>query len=270
MLGLQGNLTSEFQSLLRKTGTMHVVVASGTNITFIAGYLLYIFTPFFGRRKAVFWAGGGIIFYIILAGFQAPIIRAGIMGGFALLSIYFGRQYYGLLSLIITILLMILINPKYAVDIGFQLSALATFSLLTVRPYLLNFKLIKLIERNRIFGEALITAVSMQIMIYPLIFFYFGQISIISLIVNPLVLWVIPILMVLGILIFIFGFIYFPLAQIISYFAFGFLYFFTQLVSFFGKWKLWGMEVSTKPSLLLIGGYYLLLFSYFWHKKLKR
>ena len=78
-LGSKGALTAEFYNRTKLTGVAHVVVASGTNVTFVVSFLMGVLTLFLTRRKAIFFVILGIILYLFISGFEAPLIRAAIM-----------------------------------------------------------------------------------------------------------------------------------------------------------------------------------------------
>jgi len=254
VLGVKSSLPYDFNEALRNTGVIHVVVASGTNITFVVVFLIFIFNRFFNRRLAILLSFLGIIFYSAMAGFQAPIVRASLMALTVLSSQILGRQSFGLLSLTFAVLMMLFINPLYIQDVGFQLSVMATLGLLAIGPIFKRWKFFSI----PFIGEDLKTTLSAQIMVLPILLFSFGKVSILSPIVNALVLWVIPPVMILGFVIAVLGLIYFPLAQIVSYFAYGFLFYFVEMVRFFGKIE-WGKISIENPSGFLALGYYLIL-----------
>src|SRR3989344_6991423 len=90
-IGSKSGIPAEFWDKLRNSGTAHVVVASGMNVSLVAGFLINFFILFFKRRKALVLALIGIWLYAVLSGFDAPIVRAAIMGSIAFLAQEMGR-----------------------------------------------------------------------------------------------------------------------------------------------------------------------------------
>src|SRR3989344_1544264 len=136
VLGTKSNLDNRFLDKLKNTGTIHIVVASGTNISIFAGGLMYILINIFkAHRKAA--VAGAIIFiwaYIFFIGFQPPIVRAGIMGTIAFAAQILGKEGEGMRALLISAVLMLLIVPQWLFDLGFQLSFLATAGVMFFSP----------------------------------------------------------------------------------------------------------------------------------------
>ncbi|MDP1760070.1 MAG: ComEC/Rec2 family competence protein, partial [Candidatus Woesebacteria bacterium] len=132
------NMPEQFWDKLKATGTAHIVVASGTNVTMTAGFLLSISTYFLKRKKAIWIVIAGILTYVIISGFDAPIIRAGIMGGILFISQEKGRLVSGWRVLIYTCLVMLLIKPIWITDLGFILSFVATLSLMLFQKKINN------------------------------------------------------------------------------------------------------------------------------------
>lgn len=260
VLGVKSDLISEFNNDLKNTGTMHVVVASGMNITYIAGFLILLFKRFFNRRLAISLSFFGIFFYMALAGFQAPIIRAGIMGMISYTGQVLGKQKWGFLSLVVTVIMMLFINPFYVTDVGFQLSVAATAGLLLIQPLLTRIMIINKIIKIPMVGDSLATSISAQLAVLPILLTSFGTVSVLSPFINSLILWVVPWVMILGAIIAILGLIIMPLAHLVAYICYGFLFFFCETVSFFGK-SGGGIVRINNLSVFFGIGYYLILFS---------
>src|SRR5688572_8036350 len=75
-LGSKGSLTESFWKDIQRVGVSHVVVASGTNVTFFVSFLMGVLTIFVSRRKAIPFAIVGVVLYLFLSGFDAPLVRA--------------------------------------------------------------------------------------------------------------------------------------------------------------------------------------------------
>ena len=126
-------MPESFWEKLKSTGTAHVVVASGTNVTMTVGFLVGILTTFLKRRTAIWITLLGILIYVTISGFDAPIVRAGIMGSILLLGQEKGRVASSWRVLIYSGLIMLLIKPIWITDLGFILSFVATISLMLMQ-----------------------------------------------------------------------------------------------------------------------------------------
>ena len=136
LFGIKKQMPENFWQNLRKTGTLHLVVASGQNVTLVAGFLIETLVIFISRRKAVVLAMIGIILYVLMVGAEAPVVRAGIMIGFTYLAQIFGREQNGGVGLVFAAAVMLLLSPLMLFDIGFQLSFMAMAGIITIYPRL--------------------------------------------------------------------------------------------------------------------------------------
>ncbi|HVT00804.1 MAG TPA: ComEC/Rec2 family competence protein [Patescibacteria group bacterium] len=191
VLGQKGDFSKQYLNAIQRTGLLHVIAASGMNVTMVTAFLLLLFSGFLKRQYALVITAIFIIFYAGLAGFQASIVRASIMAIFALGAGVIGRQNTSLLALFFAAFLMLFISPPLLTNIGFQLSFAATLGIVLIDPVL------KVMGKNVIFEDAR-TTLAAQIATTPILLFYFGSYSPVSVIANLLIFWTIPPLMILG------------------------------------------------------------------------
>ncbi len=196
VIGSKSGIPNDFWEALKKSGTAHVVVASGMNIALIAGFLLSFFTLFFKRGKALLLTLIGIWMYAVLSGFDAPIVRAALMGSIGFSAQEFGRISQTIRTLVITGLIMILVKPEWAIDVGFLLSFFATLSIVLFQKKILKF----LKSVPSIVREDFATTLAAQIGVAPILYFAFGQLNIFSPIINIIILWTVPPITIIGML----------------------------------------------------------------------
>jgi competence protein ComEC len=252
IFGGKYGMDRSFEEDLRVTGVLHVIAASGMNVTFVTGALIAILSIFLRRQFVLVVAGFGVVFYMFLAGFEESIVRAGIMALLAFGAGLFGRQYFGIYALAVTFYLMIFYNPSVLFEVGFQLSFLATLGILTVKPLLDGFR--GFVKLGSI-GQDLTTTLAAQAGVTPVLLSVFGSVGILSIPANLLVLWVVPIVMGLGALGLIAGIFFEPLGALFLYLSVPLLWYFEQAVSFFGGFGLnWVVEALPWE---VVVGYYL-------------
>ena len=261
VFGIKGQMLNDFFNNLKLSGVLHIIAASGMNVTMIGGFLSSFFALFLKRQMAVMLSITGIIFYAFLAGFSASIVRASIMGIIVFSSQILGRQSYASYGLFLTAFIMLFLSPGLIFDIGFQLSFAATAGLLYIRP-LFIFRKLKKIP----FSEDILITLSAQIATLPILLANFGTYSIWSVVVNGLVLWTVPILMIVGGLGALSGLVFEPVGKVFLYLCLPFLLYFKEVVSFFSKGALFSLE--TMPFSFILG-YYLLLLSIILYRKSK-
>lgn len=226
-MGSKVLVTDDFWETLRSTGTAHVVVASGMNVSITAGFIFTCLLIFLPRRRAIFWALVGIWFYVLFCGFEAPLIRAGIMGSTTFLAQFFGRLSYTLKVFGLTIFAMLFVNPLWIGDLGFILSCSATLSLIIFEPKV--SKLLSFVPE--ILKEGLVTSVAAQILVAPIIFFVFGQFVPLSPIYNMLVLWTVPFITIGGMIAGIVSLVSPTIASVMVFFLYPFTWWFVTVVS---------------------------------------
>lgn len=253
--GNQG-LPKDFMDALRTGGVVHVIAASGMNVTFVAGALIGILGAFLKRRLALTIAILGIVFYAFLSGFEPSIVRAAIMACFAFSAALLGRQNFALTSVFITAGLMLFYAPDLLFDVGFQLSFLATLGILLIKP-ILDGGLGRLGKLGGLGSENITTTIAAQIATLPILLSVFGSFGMLSILVNALVLWTVPVLMAIGSIGLLLGFIFEPLGKIVLFTAIPILFYFEKTVMYFGGMNL----VWTIPevSIAIWIGYYLLV-----------
>jgi competence protein ComEC len=194
VLGSKTDMPTEFWESLKATGTAHVVVASGMNVTLVTSFLVNSLVHFIKRQKAIIIALAGAWVYVILSGFDAPLVRAAIMG-----SIAFGAQGVGRLSmafraLILSAGIMLFLKPEWVYDLGFILSFVATLSLIVFEPKIS----ILLSKIPFVLKKDLATTIAAQIGATPILFVTFGNFNPLSPLANALVLWCVPPIMIIG------------------------------------------------------------------------
>lgn len=193
VMGIQNEISKELYSELISSGLLHIVVASGSNISIITAFLIGILSVFIGRKTAIISAIVTVIFYSFIVGLEPAIVRATLMSSFAFIGGLFGRQAYSLLNLVLAALIMLIASPYLVEDIGFYLSFFSTFGIIEIKPLLDSY-----IFRNKILSADLSTTLAAQLATVPLIIVFFHSISVFSVLSNILVLWMVPILMVIG------------------------------------------------------------------------
>lgn len=261
LLGVKEDLPLEFDGNLRKTSTIHIVVVSGQNLTLVAGFLLTL-APFLGRRKTILASFSGVIFYAMLTGLQVPVIRAAIMFLFASGASLLGREKEGWWVLILTALGMLIYNPNWLLSISFQLSFLATIGVVIVAPVLIA----KLKKFPEFLKEDFSVSLCAQALTLPIIASNFHNLSLIGILVNTLILWTIPVIMITGFITLLGAVIDPALGQILALVPGIFLTYFVYVVDIFGKLSFASTEVGDFGVILWIG-YYLVLIALFLHLK---
>ncbi|MFC1654122.1 ComEC/Rec2 family competence protein [Patescibacteria group bacterium] len=264
IFGHKESFSNEFYNYLINTGTIHIVAASGYNITVLAGAVIAIFTLFLSRKLAVLFSLFSIVVYVFISGGSEAVIRAAIMGSMLFLSQFFGRIYYPIWSLLLAVVMMLLFDPTLVGSISLQLSVASTLGIMLIPGWLQNYfprsDNLKILEKiTTFFREDFITTLSAYIVTLPIILIYFDRISIVSIIVNILVLWVVPPLMFFGSLMIFFGLFSQVLSKFVSYFTWPFLEYFIKVVTWWGSLPISSVEIENISPVFAVGYYFVLI-----------
>ncbi len=195
LLGEKSGLSTALTQAFVLAGLIHIVVLSGYNIGVVAEWTLRFFTLFMPRKVALGGVAAVIILFALMAGGGMATIRAALMGLIALVARYLHRPAAALRALIIAALLMLLYNPLVLFDVGFLLSILATFGLITIAPAV-ETKL-RFLPEGGIRSTAA-TTIAVQLFVLPALLYFTGVLSFVSVPINVLVLPFVPLAMLLG------------------------------------------------------------------------
>jgi competence protein ComEC len=177
ILGDKSMLDSETKNSFSATGAMHVLAVSGLHIGLILQILMEVakfFSRFISRKRAVLSILILLWIYSILTGFSPSVIRSIFMFTILVLAQFFGKEQNNINSLFFSAFVLLLFQPMFLFDIGFQLSYLAMVGIYTLyRPieswYQPKNKIIKYFWQGTAVGFAA------QCMTVPLTLYYFHQ-----------------------------------------------------------------------------------------------
>lgn len=261
VLGVKENLDKNFYEALKSTGVLHVVAASGMNVSMVVLALQSVFLTFLRRKITLIVSVLGIAFYAALSGLEPSIIRASIMSAFAILAGLLGRQNYSYLGLFLAGFILLIISPDLIQDVGFQLSFVSTLGIICLKPLMEPLR-VNPCKTNSVTAQLtddFTTTFSAQISTLPILVASFGSYQPLSILVNILILWTIPILMALGAIAAFFSFFAPFLSGIVLFLAYPFLLFFEKTVMLASSITK-PLEIDRLPYILL-AGYYLILLS---------
>ena len=216
LLGIEAGIPDELYEQFNLTGTSHVIVISGSNVAIVAGVVMALFVRLWGRRRALWPTLTGIGLYALLVGGDPAVMRAALMGSLFVVATVLNRQSTALISLGAACWAMTLLNPLTLWDVGFELSSAATAGLILFSPVLTN-GLKQLWPKIRwgghltgglaaqgsllLFGllqDGLLVTLAANLMTLPLVVYYFGRLSLVSLLTNLLIVPVQPFIMLWG------------------------------------------------------------------------
>lgn len=234
IFGAKQTLGNELLDDFKKVGLIHIVVLSGYNITIIAAGIFFAMS-YFGKRNLSFIVSAISIFlFALMVGLGATVIRACIMALIAILARFLGRPADALRWLFIAGFLMLVWNPLLLFyDPSFQLSFMAALGLILFSQPIFSFisrhKISKFIPMKFGIREIVSSTFAVQIFVLPLLIKMSGFVSLISFVVNPIILPLVPWVMAFGAITGALGII--PFIGTILYWPFGALsYFLSEII----------------------------------------
>ncbi|GAB4437016.1 MAG: DNA internalization-related competence protein ComEC/Rec2 [Anaerolineae bacterium] len=276
LLGIETGIPRALYEDFNLTGTSHIIVISGSNISLVAGLLLLLGTRAVGHRYAPPLAIIGIVLYTLLVGADAAVSRAAVMGLVFVLATWVGRPGLALNSLFASAVVLTLLNPLILWDVGFQLSFMATLGLIVLVPPLeqATFGLLQRRLRTEQLGlamallsELLIITLAAQIITGPLIVYHFGRLSLVSLLSNLLILPAQPPIMIVGGLAALAGMLWTPLGQALGWLVWLPLAWSVWIVEQTARLPLASLDLGQFPLWLMLLAYAAIAAGIWWLKQ---
>ena len=203
-----------------QAGLAHAIAASGTQVSMVLALVIALTKRF--SKQLQFGFGVGALFLLVgLTGFEASICRAALMGFGTLFALVLSREVKPLGLLLIAATILLLVNPLWIWDLGFQLSFLATLGLVVTAPPLMA----KLDWMPPAIASIVVVPIAASVWVLPLLLYVFSVVSPYSILVNIIAAPLLWILSIGGMISALAGLIFPPagsvLAQLLDYPAKG-------------------------------------------------
>jgi ComEC/Rec2-related protein len=198
LVGQRNTLPDVVTQAILMVGLTHIIAVSGYNLTI----LLEASRRLFGNRSKLLSTVAALVMifgFLLVAGTSASIVRAAVISVLGLSAWYYGRTVRPLLLILLAAAGTTYANPVYLwADISWYLSFLAFFGIMVLGP----------IVTQKVYGEKeppmlpaiVIESLCAEVMTLPIILYIFGQMSLVSLLANMLVVALIPLAMLLSLI----------------------------------------------------------------------
>jgi competence protein ComEC len=194
VLGERPPSLSDFAEDFRRSGTYHLLVASGSNVGFALGAWWFFsrWVLWWPRRWTLVTAPLASFLYAFMAGGDAPVLRAAVMASAASVGALLGRWDRLEQPLFLSAGILLLWDPSSLFNAGFQMSYAATLAIATVwgRSETDDFSVGARSNGLRLVGrwirDLFVTSLAAQIALAPLLLYYFGRFSWAGLLANIL------------------------------------------------------------------------------------
>ena len=186
LLGERMDLDYETETAFKVSGISHIVAVSGLHVSILFA-LVYLLCLHQRWLTAIFGIPALIVFAAV-AGFSPSITRACIMQILMIMALCLGREYDPPTALAFSALVMLVPNPFIILSISFQLTVGCMAGIFLFREPLAAW-LRK--HMKRWLAESIAVTVSAMSLTTPLLAWHFGTVSLLGVVTNLLVLWVV-------------------------------------------------------------------------------
>lgn len=231
LAGDKVHLDNELRQAYADTGIVHILAISGAHITIF--FLAFAFLLGWIKHRKYHWikyiaALPFIWLYVLVAGAPASAVRAATMFSILGIGLSLQKQPNGINQLLATAFILLCIDPMWLYSVGFQLSFVAVLSIfIFYRPV---YRLLAPAHRIlRSLWGAVAVSIAAEILVAPLIIFYFHLFPAQFIITNILAYLFMGIVLVLGILIVLCSFLP-PVAKALAMITIQLSTFFNKLV----------------------------------------
>lgn len=274
-LGTYTTLPDRLMSNFTRTGTLHLLAASGFNCAVLVVVFGSILRKGFRLHKkhVHFVLIFVLIIYMLIVGAKPSIVRATIMAALLLMGALINRPSDALNLLFGAVLIILAVNPADIFDVGFQLSFAAVMALILVIPVIeytmeqwkiryaarhytaMDQKIAQLIIKDGWQGFTATVAATLGTL--PLSAHYFNQLSLVSFLVNAIVAAMVLPIFTIGLLLPILSPV--PvLGGIVSFIGTIITRFALSIINWFGELPYACLYVAS-PGIAGVAGYYIVL-----------
>jgi len=269
ILGQRQYITSELQQSYAGAGAIHILAVSGLHIGIILLILTAVFKPLHYFKHGKLAATLAIIIilwmYAILAGLSASVVRAVAMFTAIAIAMFVNRPSSIYKTLVISMFFLLLFNPYYLFEVGFQLSYMAVFSIVWIQPKLYHLWDPKFWFLDKIW-QLLTVSMAAQIGVLPLSLYYFHQFPGLFFVSNLVIIPFLGVVLTLGIVIMALSI----LQMMPQFLADGYIFVIQQMNKFVG-WiahqEFFIIQQISMSFLLMVALYAFLFFGLKWIEK---
>jgi len=204
LLGQQQDIDPDITKDYQYAGAVHILSVSGLHIGFIVLLINFLMRPIPNTQKGRFLKLSisllSLALFGILAGLAPSVVRSITMFSFVAVGHYWRRSTNIYHTLVVSIFLILLFQPYFLFDVGFQLSYAALFFIVWLQPMLAKYWTPKN-KMLQFFWDIITVSFAAQLGTLPLSVYYFHQFPGLFFVTNLLVLPLLSVIMLLGVLV---------------------------------------------------------------------
>lgn len=204
LLGQKQDIDPETYTNFSKAGVVHILAVSGLHVGIILLILQFVTKGLLRIKYGRILRGGVVLLglwgFATLAGYTPSVLRAAVMFSFLSIALNYKRKTSAINTLALSAVFLIIINPYFIFQVGFQLSYLAVISIVILQPRLSKLYKPKYFLDQKIW-DILTVTITAQLGVLPLSLYYFHQFPGLFLVSNLVILPGLGVLLGGGILI---------------------------------------------------------------------
>ena len=269
ILGQQQDISQEVIKDYQYAGAIHVLSVSGLHVGCILLFITFLLKPIPNTKK------GSIIKLIIiisslwifgiLAGLAPSVVRSVTMFSFVAVGMFLRRSINIYHTLVVSAFLILLFQPSFLFDIGFQLSYIALFFIVWLQPLLASIWIPKYKLVNY-FWEIITVSFAAQIGTFPLSIYYFHQFPGLFFVTNIVILPMLSLILGIGVVVMILAavnVVWFPMMKLLEYS----IWFLNKIIAWVASFEDFIFKDIPLNSYMLWGSYLLIFSLIIWSKK---
>ena len=269
ILGQRQEISADIIRDYQYAGAVHILSVSGLHIGFILLFVTFLLKPIPNTRRGSFIKLIIILLslssFAIIAGLAPSVVRSVTMFSFVALGSHLRRSVNIYHTLLVSILLILLVEPSFLFDVGFQLSYVAVFFIIWLQPLLTTLWNPKT-KFSKYAWDILTVSFAAQIGTLPLSIYYFHQFPGLFFITNLLIIPMLSIIMALGVVVMIlaaFNIIPIFLSQLLEWS----IYYLNKTINTIASFEQFIIQDIPLHFYVLISSYLLLFTMIIWFKK---
>lgn len=204
VLGEKKDIDKQLYNEYAAAGAVHILAVSGLHVAILYAVLAFIFKTLIHWKHGIFLHSVIIVIllwgFAMLSGLSPSVTRAVTMFSFFALAKLLNRETNSMNTLFLSFLTLLIINPLWLFQVGFQLSYLAVFFIVWLYPHFYKMGYSKYWILRKAW-TIISVSICAQIGVLPLTLYYFHQFPGLFLLTNIVILPTLTIIMCSGILI---------------------------------------------------------------------
>lgn len=202
VLGNKNELSEERLAQYQRAGAMHLLAISGLHVGVLLVLLRFVVNPLKRLRYGNVLAGVLPILFLwgfaLLTGGSPSVLRAVTMFSFLQLGLALNRKNAAIQGVWASFIVLLIINPKFVFDVGFQLSYAAVFGIVWMMPYWQRIFVSKKYGVRYIATLIGLGGIA-QLSVLPLALYYFHQFPLLFWLSNLVLVPLLGIILCIGI-----------------------------------------------------------------------